>query len=280
MSEEVAGTGDARVPEAVLHVERAGEGTPLLLVHGFPLDRRMWMETVAWLGGSEPVWSVDLPGFGDAPSADSTPSVDAMADAVAAALAQRDASRVVVAGTSMGGYVALALVERHPALVAALALVDTKSVADTDDARANRLRIAAEAEAGTSVAPVLGMADTMLSETSRATRPALRDTVATWIGEQRAGSVAWAQRAMASRPDRTAVLEAFEGPVTVVVGAEDELTPPAQAEHLVDHTHEASDAALVIAPEAGHLAALEAPEHVAGALDRLSERAERGGSTS
>ena len=46
----------------------------------------------------------------------------------------------------MGGYVALALLERHPDLVAGLALVDTKSTADAPEARANRLRIADEAE--------------------------------------------------------------------------------------------------------------------------------------
>jgi pimeloyl-ACP methyl ester carboxylesterase len=258
---------------AVLHVERAGDGVPLVLVHGFPLDRRMWVETVAWLGSTPYVLSVDLPGFGDAPAVGGTPSVEAMADALAAALDERGVTRSVVVGMSMGGYVALALADRRPELVAGLGLVDTKSVADTDAARDNRLRIADEAASTSSVAPVLPMAETLLGARSRATRPALRDTVAGWITDQRASSVAWAQRAMAARPDRTAVLEAFGGPVSVVVGAEDDVTPLDQAEHLVEHTSEASDAALVIVPDAGHLAALEAPEHVAGALDRLHTRA-------
>jgi len=268
-------TGD-RPLTAVLHAhgDPAGEELPLVLVHGFPVDHRMWDETVAHL--TAPAFVVDLPGFGEAPDATGDPSVEALADAVAAALDAQGVRRAVVAGMSMGGYVALALVERHLALVAGLALVDTKIVADAPAARENRLRIAAEADAGGTVDPVRGMSETMLGETSRRTRPDLVATVGGWIAEQRAASVAWAQRAMAARPDRTAVLEAYEGPVTVVVGAEDELTPVEDAEHTLAHTSAASDGALVLAPDAGHLAALEAPEHVAGALDRLRARALQG----
>jgi len=260
---------------AVLHASGDESAPlPLVLVHGFPVDHRMWDETVGQLAA--PALAVDLPGFGEAPDAAGEPSVDAFADAVAAALDARGVRRAVVAGMSMGGYVALALAERHPALVAGIALVDTKTVADAPAARENRLRIAAEADASGTVDAVRGMSETMLGETSRRTRPDLVRTVAGWIGEQRPASVAWAQRAMAARPDRTAVLEAYEGPVTVVVGTEDELTPVEDAEHTLAHTSAASDGALVLAPDAGHLAALEAPEHVAGALDRLRARALEG----
>jgi pimeloyl-ACP methyl ester carboxylesterase len=269
----MADEDDRIPPEATVHVERAGDGVPLVLIHGFPLDHRMWMETVAWFAGAQPVMTVDLPGFGSAPRPDVEPSVDALADALAVALDARHVPQAVVAGMSMGGYVALALVERRRDLVAGLALVDTKSVADSDEARQNRLRTADEVESACSLEPVMGMAESMLGRTSRGTRPAMRDTVAAWIAEQRTHSVSWAQRAMAARPDRTHVLEAYQGPVSVVVGAEDELTPVEVAEHLVDHTSQESDAALVIAPDAGHLAALEAPEHVAGAIDRLYARA-------
>ncbi|GMA25240.1 alpha/beta hydrolase [Luteimicrobium album] len=258
---------------AVLHASGATDGDelPVVLVHGFPVDHRMWDETIDQLGVA--TLAVDLPGFGDAPDATGEPSVEAFADAVATALDAHGVGRAVVAGMSMGGYVALALAERRPDLVAGLALVDTKTVDDAPAARENRLRIAAEAEASGTVDAVRGMSETMLGETSRRTRPDLVSTVAGWIDAQRPASVAWAQRAMAARPDRTAVLEAYEGPVTVVVGTEDELTPVEDAEHTLEHTSAASDAALVLAPEAGHLAPLEAPAHVAGALERLHRRA-------
>ena len=112
----------------------------------------------------------------------------------------------------------MALVERHPELVAGLGLVDTKSTADEEAARANRLRIADEVLATSSVEAVRGMRTTLLGATARATRPDLVETLDGWISSQPPDGVAWSQRAMAARPDRTAVLAGFAGPAAVVVG--------------------------------------------------------------
>jgi pimeloyl-ACP methyl ester carboxylesterase len=249
----------------------AGGGLPLVLVHGFPLDHRMWLAAAAALPGEHPVLAVDLPGTPGHDHPLPAPSIDACADDVADALAQAGVARAVVVGMSMGGYVALALAERHPELVAALGLVDTKSTADTPAAHANRLRIADEAEAAGSVAPVRPMSTSLLGETTRSARPALSDQVAAWIEDQSPEGVAWAQRAMAARPDRTDVLRAFDGPVVVVVGDEDDLTPLAAAEHMVASTPQAR---LVVVPHAGHLAAFEQPDAVAAALADLTQRAD------
>ncbi|ROS23200.1 alpha/beta fold hydrolase [Cellulomonas sp. PhB150] len=248
-----------------------GDGLPVVLVHGFPLDHRMWLAVAAALPGTRAVHAVDLPGTPGHLAALPEPSVEASAASVAAALAQAGIGRAVVAGMSMGGYVALALAEAHPGLVAALALVDTKSTADPDDARANRLRIADEAEAAGSVAPVRPMATTLVGESTRAGRPAVSEQIAAWIEDQSPAGVAWSQRAMAARPDRTAVLRAFAGPVAVVVGDEDDLTPIDAAEHMVAA---AADAQLVVVPRAGHMAAAEQPEAVAAALGDLAQRAD------
>jgi pimeloyl-ACP methyl ester carboxylesterase len=171
----------------------------------------------------------------------------------------------------MGGYVALALLERHPDLVAGLGLVDTKSTADTDEARANRLRIADAAEDGATVEPVRPMSSGLLGESSRAARPELVDLLADWIDDQPPAGVAWSQRAMAARPDRTEVLRAFAGPVAVVVGDEDTVTPVAAAEHLAGA---AQDARLVVVARAGHMSAIEDPAAVAAALADLLQRAD------
>src|SRR5690606_22747448 len=119
---------------------REGYGTPLVLLHGFPLDHRRWADVAAALPGEPTGVAVDLRGLGAGPPPGKPPSIEASADATAAALTAAGITRAVVAGLSMGGYVALALAERQASLVAGLGLVDTKSTADTDDARANRLR--------------------------------------------------------------------------------------------------------------------------------------------
>jgi len=235
---------------------------PLLLLHAFPLDHRMWAEVESLLPGGPRILTPDIPGA----LVHQAPSLDAIADAAADQLRAAGIDRAVVGGLSMGGYVALALLERHPDLVASLALVDTKSTADEPEAYANRLRVADEVERTGSVDPVRPMSGVLLGETTRTLRPQITAVVDGWIGEQDPASVAWCQRAMAARPDRTEVLRAFDGAVRVVVGDEDGVTPVAAAEHMVEA---AQHARLVVVPRAGHLTAIEDPASVATALAEL-----------
>jgi pimeloyl-ACP methyl ester carboxylesterase len=263
---------DHPAPHTV-HVLRAGTGLPLVLLHAFPVDSRMWAgvaEAFGTVAGDVPVLAVDLPGMGDAAGAAlPEPALEAAADAVAAAVRAAGHDRVVVAGLSMGGYVAMALAERHPVLLAGIGLLDTKSTADAPPARANRLRVADAVQQSGSVDEVLPMASALLGATSRAGRPELADRVAGWIRAQHPAGVAWSQRAMAARPDRTAVLAALGLPALVLVGAEDAQTPLIEAAHLA----EALGVPQEVVPEAGHLTAVEQPEAVAAALADLVERA-------
>lgn len=252
---------------ATLHQVRPGTGLPLVLLHAFPLDSRMWADVAPRVDG--PVLAVDLPGMGAAQGvALPEPALEASADAVAAVLAEAGHHRAVVAGLSMGGYVALALAERHPALVAGLGLLDTKATADTEDARANRLRVAEVVESAGTVDEVLPMATALLGEASRE-RPELVARLEALIGAQPPASVAWSQRAMAARPDRTAVLTGYRGPALVLVGEEDRPTPVAEAQGMAA----ALGVEAVVVPGAGHLTAVEAPGPVAAALGDLLGRA-------
>lgn len=268
-----------------VHTLRRGapDRLPLVLLHGFPLDHRMWFDVTDLLAGDPTVLALDLPGFGASPAGPDVaealgadrdvPSVEVMADGVAAALRAEGVGRAVVAGLSMGGYAAMALVERHPDLVAGLGLVDTKSTADDDAARAKRIHVAETVVAEMRVDAVLGMRTALLGATNRVARPDLADRIERWIRDQGPQAVAWAQRAMAARPDRTAVLAGYQGPAVVVVGDEDELAPVTAAEHMVQALPHAD---LVVVPRAGHMTSNESPEPVAAALATLLARAERG----
>lgn len=267
-----------------LHTYRTGPPTqlPLVLLHGFPLDHRMWDDVADLLPGERTVAAPDLPGLGASPSgadvaaavgAPPEPSIVTIADAVAATLRAAGIEHAVVAGLSMGGYVAMALVERHPGLVAGLALLDTKSTPDDDAARAGRLRIAAAVLADGAVGAVLGMSRALLGATSLLEHPDLIERLENWITDQGPDGVAWSQRAMAARPDRTAALAGFAGPALVLVGAEDEVTPLAAARHLAAAL---ASVELVVVPRSGHLTSIENPEPVAAALDALALRADAG----
>jgi pimeloyl-ACP methyl ester carboxylesterase len=256
-------------PTLATYPLRDGAGVPLVLLHAFPLDHRMWVATAAALPEGVRTIAVDLPGQGHSDLGSLPASLDDAAEAVYRTLRDQGEGNAVVAGLSMGGYVALALAERHPGFVHGIGLVDTKSTADTDEARANRLRIADAVVAGQTIDPVMTMPAKLLGPTSILERRHLFPTVEAWIRAQSPAGVAWAQRAMAARPDRTHVLQEYDGPVAVVVGAEDKVTPLGEAEHMV---HAARDAALTVVPNAGHISAVEEPATVARALSLLHRK--------
>lgn len=266
-----------------LHTLRRGRpgSMPLVLLHGFPVDHRMWWDVTDLLPGDRTVLAPDLPGFGTSPSGPDvargvgadpqTPSIDVMGDGVVATLHHAGITKAVVAGLSMGGYVALSVLERHPNLVAGLGLIDTKATADDDAARAKRLEIAETVLAEQRVDAVFGMRTSVLGATNRVARPDLAERIEGWIRDQGPAAVAWAQRAMAARPERTLVLQGYAKPSLVVVGEEDELAPVPVARQMAELL---ADAEMVVVPRSGHMTSNESPEPVASGLGSLLRRAE------
>ena len=230
-----------------------------LLLHAFPFDGAMWDSVADRLrAGGHEVLAPDLRGFGRAPLGDRGAAIDVMVDDMLALLGDEPA---VVAGCSMGGYVALGIAACRPDLVAALALVDTKATADPDAARAHRERVAGLAEDGDDWSA--GMIDGLLGETTRRTRPDVVAAVERVLAEAPRATVAWAQRAMAARSDARASLAMLTAPVAVVMGEEDTMSPLAEQELIREAV---PHAAWVPIPSAGHLTPLEAPDAVAAAL--------------
>ncbi len=125
-----------------LAYDDAGQGVPCVLLHAFPLDRRMFGDLPARLGPRARVIAPDLRGFGDS-ELDGPYSIADLADDVAGLLDHLRLDRAVIGGVSMGGYVALAFAARHARRLAGLVLADTKASPDSDDARAARDEAAA-----------------------------------------------------------------------------------------------------------------------------------------
>jgi pimeloyl-ACP methyl ester carboxylesterase len=241
----------------------------VVLLHAFPLDKRLWDDVVGPV--AESGWDVvvpDLAGFGESRfgegGPDAEPSLAHFAHAVLAILDRIGVSNAVVCGLSLGGYVAMELVRQDPSRIAGLALVDTKATADDDDARANRLRVADQVLAARSTeALARAMLPNLLGATTQATRPEVVEKVRGWIHETDPQAVAFAQRAMAARPDSLADLATLRVPSLVVYGEEDTLSPNAEQLLMVKALR---DARIVTVPAAGHLTAVESPALLADAL--------------
>lgn len=240
--------------------------TPLLLIHAFPVNKAVWEPVRAQLAADEiSVASIDLFGFGDRscerPAADD--GLDALGDQVAEWIKKSGATSAVLAGLSLGGYVAMNVVRRYPELVAGLVLADTKSSADNGDGAAGRRAFADRAEERGNAWVAEAMMPKLLGETSRASRPEVVAAVTKMVAETPAETIAWVQRAMADRPDSSVELAAFAGPVLVVVGSEDAISTADECRELADSIPTAS---LVVIEGAGHLSPLEDPTAVAGAI--------------
>ena len=245
--------------------EQPGTARPtFVLLHAFPVWSALYDDVRDRLAAAYDLLTPDLPGWGSAPLGDREPSLDVVADDIAGLLDGRGVERAVVGGTSMGGYVAMAFARRHPDRLAGLVLLDTKASADTDAARDNRERIARTAldEGGPRVV-VDEVLPALLGETTWQSRPQVVDRVRGWVEQAAPGAVAWAQRAMAARPDSFETLAQARVPALVVVGEEDRLTPPDESRAM----HGAlQDGELVVVPRAGHLSPVEAPDAVALAV--------------
>ncbi len=247
-----------------LYARDAGHGTPVVLLHAFPLSAAMWLPQREALADGYRIITPDLRGFGGFAARRDDPSLDAMADDVAALLDAKGIERAVIGGLSMGGYVTMAFLRRHGDRVSAIVLADTRAGADGEAAAANRERIASavltEEGAGVLVSDVL---PTLVGDTTKQRRGMVFGRVKALVESAPPAAVAWAQRAMASRPDSFETLRAAGVPALVVVGAEDALTSIAEAEAMVEAL---PDAKLVVVPAAGHLSAVEAPEEFTAAV--------------
>jgi len=241
----------------------------VVLLHAFPFDRHVWDGVIDVLAEAD--WDVvvpDLRGFGESSygedGPDDEPALSWMARDVLGILDRMGVSAAVFAGISMGGYVAMEIVRQDPARVAGIALVDTKATADSDEARANRLKVAEQVLAsGSTDALSRAMVPTLLGATSLEERRDVVAQVTGWIAAADPQAVAWAQRAMAARPDSLADLASLAVPALVVWGIEDGMSPRAEQDLMVEALR---DARLVVVTESGHLSTVEAPEQVAAAL--------------
>ncbi len=226
------------------------EPAPLVLLHAFPFDARMW----------DGVRDLLKPITPDQRGGGRSPDLVAVAEDVLRLLDERGIERAVLGGCSMGGYVAMAVLRRDPSRVAGLVLADTRAGADAEEARANRLAMAARVEAeGLGWVP-----DTVVGGLlGPAADEAVTGRVRELILDQDPAEVVWAQRAMAARPDSAGVLAEVDVPALVLVGEHDALTPPALARELAATLRHGEYVEL---PGVGHLTPLEAPDAFAAAV--------------
>jgi pimeloyl-ACP methyl ester carboxylesterase len=237
----------------------------LVLLHGYPFDHSLWDHVIPLLAPDIRVLAPDLRGFGGQPPGPDEPSLGRMADDIERLLDEQDIGRAVVAGMSMGGYVALAFAEHFPERLAGLGLISTQTMADSDEAKAGRRTMIAKVRReGPGVAAAAAIPKLFAPENSNNPELIRFPT----RGAERAGidGIAWALEAMARRPDRSHVVRSLAVPVLVVQGAHDKFIPAERARQMAAL---AGHSRYVEIAQAGHGTPIESPDVVADALNEL-----------
>jgi pimeloyl-ACP methyl ester carboxylesterase len=245
-----------------------GPGPVVMLLHGFPLSRAMWVDQLSGIGSIYRVIAPDLRGHGESPVPEGVYTMDAMADDVVELLETLEISGpVVVGGLSMGGYVALSLAARYPTRVRALMLMDTKAAPDTPEAAQAREAMAQAVIAADSAAPVVdAMLPRLFAKLTLEQHPERVEPMKDVMSQTAPRGIAGALRGMAARPDRRADLPKIVVPALVLVGDEDVITPVAESKSMAEAL---PNARLEVIRQAGHLAPYENPSDANAAILRF-----------
>lgn len=228
---------------------------PLVLIHAFPTDKRLWQPQVDALQPYFKVIVLDLKGFGSARSTDGQAvTMNQYAEQVKHLLDKLHIKKAIIGGESMGGYVALAFLKNYPQYVQGLVLSDTQAIADSEEAKVKREASAQQVMKDGTAELIRGFMPKALSPAaSSVTRAYLQKMV----DAQSATGIASALRGMGAREDTSAVLKETSVPVLILTGDQDTLISPQQSANM--HAL-ARNSKLVIINNAGHLSSLEQPE--------------------
>ena len=252
------------VHDGELNVVERGQGRPLVLVHGFPLDHSMWQGQLDGLAGQFRVIAPDLRGFGGSTVTPGLVTMQRMADDLAEMLAGLAiAEPVVFCGLSMGGYVAWQFALRHRERLAKLIVCDTKAAADAPEAAANRVALADRVQREGAGFVAEAMLPKLFAPASiEAKAPCVEATRQVILRTDPRG-IAAASRGMGQRPDITGRLREIDVPTLVLCGQHDAISPPAEMKTIAAGL---PNAKYVEIAGAGHMAPLEKPAEVNAAI--------------
>jgi pimeloyl-ACP methyl ester carboxylesterase len=234
-----------------------GNGLALVLIHGFPLCRKMWRpqaEALAKAGCR--VITPDLRGFGESGLSSGTVNMDVYADDIVALMDHLGVDKAAVGGMSMGGYVLLNLLERYPERVAAPIFITTRAGGDDDAGKARRTALA-EACRDQGILPVAEAFRTILFAPETLTdNPELVEEVFGWIDATDPRGAAAGLVAMRDRKDYIVLLGSFSQPA-LVIGADLDQAAPVENSRLI--AEGLPEAELCILHGGGHMVSLEQP---------------------
>jgi 3-oxoadipate enol-lactonase len=258
--------------DAEIRYDVTGDGPPVVLLHPFPANHEFWLPVAKMLALRYRLIMPDLRGHGESSLGSGPATMPKHAADIARVLDDAGVDRAPLIGVSIGGYAIFEFWRRFRDRVTALALCNTKAKADTPDARAYRLQVAADVlQRGTG--PFFeSMPQKLLGETTRRSRPDLVEGALRMMRTMSAENVAGVQIGMADRSDSASTLKTITVPTLIITGAEDILTGVPEAELMKQNI---PGSQMKVVAKAGHYSPWEQPEEVGRLLRQFLDSVHR-----
>lgn len=252
-------SGDAKISYEVL-----GKGSPVVVLHPFPVHHEFWLPAAQALLEQFTFILPDLRGHGGSEAGEGPVSMAKHVGDIARILDEEGIGRAPLAGVSIGGYALFEFWRQHRDRVSALALINTKAQADDAETRKARSQAAAEVLKSGTEQFFQNLVPILMGTSTQTSRPDLVEGALRMMRMASAERVAAILLGMAARPDSVETLKGINVPTLIVTGDEDSMTGPPEAELM--HRHIAGSQMKVI-HRAGHYSPWERPDE-AGELLR------------
>ncbi|MEI7811595.1 MAG: alpha/beta fold hydrolase [Ignavibacteria bacterium] len=243
----------------VVHISGNGQGIPVIFIHGFPLDHKMWDNQVEFLKEEYRCITYDIRGLGESPAGDGQYTIELFVDDLLEIMAEYTIEKPVLCGFSMGGYIAQRAVQREPDAFGGLILCNTRSESDNNEGKIKRAASVKLINMEGLETYVTDFISNCLSDISLKEKKGIFDKVISNSIKFDSLGVKGCLIAMAGRTDTTSFLEKITIPVLVIAGLLDKIASPLYMRTITEKLRLSEFA---VAPNAGHLAPLENPGFV------------------
>lgn len=240
-----------------LYYRIAGQGKPVILLHGFGEDSTIWDGMIGELSKDYKLIVPDLTGSGRSSGKMEELSMSSMGEQINLILEKENIDSCFMIGHSMGGYITLAFAEKYPQKLIGFGLFHSTAFSDNDEKKSIRNKnIEFIKKYGS--AKFLGQAiPNLFSEYSQTNHPELIDDLLERYKNFSPTSLVAYTEAMRDRPDRSEVLRKFNKPVLLIIGEFDTAIPIEQSMKLCEIV---DFAYIYIGARSGHMGMLEEPE--------------------
>jgi pimeloyl-ACP methyl ester carboxylesterase len=240
-----------------------GEGTPMMLIHGYPLNGGLFRDNVAALAANYQVIVPDLRGFGQSEAPSDQASIEIYAQDMIAVMDELGVQTAVIAGMSMGGMTAFEMYRQAPERFAGLVLIDTAHTAPMPGEAGLWTGTAQQAREMGVESLVNSLTPDMLTGVTRSSNAELVTYLGGLIKQASLEGAVGGANALAARPDSTSTLSTITVPTLIVVGKEDSLTPIEIAQQM---NQAIGSSTLVTVDGTSHAAVIEGAETVNQAI--------------